>query len=192
MLRHSRALVRQLGWHRYARHAASGWDVAGSNPLVCSAWALACPLCLLSTLRTHRCALTLGYAREATVTSAGLRWQAWLILACFLAGSNVQPCLPLLARPFRQWGSGTGREVCVSRLQARADQHTSREPRHPVHSGEAQHLLLLDRVNLCWNIEATCASGCRGLCNFAESLHGSSVQLKHLLVTPVAQVGSTG
>ena len=70
-------------------------------------------------------------------------------LARFLAGGNLQPCLPLLARPFRQWGSGAGREVCVSRLQARADQHTGREPRHPVHSGEATHSLLLDRVSLC-------------------------------------------
>lgn len=62
MLRHSRALVRQLGWHRLARHAASGWDVAGSNPLVCCAWALACPPRLLSTVRMHHAALTLGYA----------------------------------------------------------------------------------------------------------------------------------
>lgn len=88
------------------------------------------------------------------MTSAGLRWQAWLILACFLAGGNVQPCLPLLARPFRQWGSGAGQEVCVSRLQARADQHTGREPRHPVHSGKAFQSLLLDRVSLCWNAQA--------------------------------------
>ena len=148
MLRHSRALVRQLGWHRYARHAASGWDVAGSNPLVCCARALGCPPRLLSTLRMHHTALTLGYTYCGTMTSAGLRWQAWLIFACFLAGGNVQPCLLLLARPFRQWGSGAGREVCVSRLQARADQHTGREPRHPVHSGEAYTPSLLDRVSL--------------------------------------------
>ena len=83
------------------------------------------------------------------MTSAGLRWQAWLIPACFLAGGNLKPCLLLLARPLWQWGSGAGREVCVSRLQARADQHTGREPRHPVHSGEASRPLLLDRLSLC-------------------------------------------